>query len=89
MKQSTITLLILLAPILWLLFRPRLAVLRSRFALALRIGIPVYFGLIIFQLSQSEFTDDQLVVAAFSLAIFGGVWLAAWLVTSRMRRRGE
>ncbi len=87
MKQTTITLLLLLAPIAWLLLRPRFSVLKARLRLAGQVGFVAYFGLLAYRLTQTGVSQDELVVAAIAIAIFGGAWGIAWLVTRTLAHR--
>ncbi len=84
MKQSTITLLILLAPVVWLLLRPKLSTVRTRLRLAAQVALVGYFALLALRLYQMGVDENQVLTAAASILVFGGVWVIVWLVTSRM-----
>lgn len=89
MKGLILTTLILSLPLLGLaywLFRPRLALLRARLSLALKVTGVLYVALVGYRLATSDINQEQLKVAGLSLAFFGGVWVIAWLVTRALAR---
>ncbi len=71
---------------MWLLYRPKLAIFKARFGRAIRIATVVYFLILAFRLSSSGVDQEQLMLAGASLLIFGGLWVAAWLVTRGIER---
>lgn len=73
--------MIVVAPLLWLLYRPRFAGLKARVQRAVRVAFVLYFVLLAFRFAQAGVDDDQLMLAAASLLILGGVWVALWLIT--------
>ncbi len=84
---TTIVLLVPLAGLAYWLFRPRLLILRTRMALALKVVGVLYLAMIIYRLSTSGISQEQLQVAGLSMAFFGGVWAIAWLVTRSLANR--
>lgn len=81
MKQAVIAFVILVAPLLWLLYRPRFSGLRVRLRRAIRVAFVLYFILLGFRFTQTGLDEDQLMLAGASFLVLGGVWVAAWLVT--------
>ncbi len=89
MKGLVLTTVILLVPLLGLilwLYRPRLALLRARLSLALKVTAVLYLALIAFRLAASGIDQRQLQVAGLSLVFFAGLWVVAWLVTRNLAR---
>ncbi len=81
MKSLLITLLVVLAPVVWLLFRPRLAVVKTRLGTAMRIVGPLYLAIIVVRLVTSPLSENQLELAGLSVAFFAGLWVVVWLIT--------
>ena len=86
MKLSAIVFIILLVPVIWLLYRPRLAIFRARFARAVQIGGIAYFLILGLKLWTSGVDEQQLILAGASILLFIGVWVAAWIVTRTIER---
>ena len=86
MKLSVIVLLIMAAGVSWLFFRPKLTAFLARLGLALRVAMVVYLVLLAVRLIHSGIDQDQLRVAGISTLFFGGLWVAAWLVTRSIAR---
>ncbi len=86
MKQTAIVFLILLVPVVWLLYRPKLAIFKARLGRGVRIAAVVYFLILAVRLSTSEINEEQLAMAGVLLLVFVGVWGVAWLVTRGIAR---
>ncbi len=86
MKLQIFALLVAVSPVLWLLFRPRLALLKTRLTRAFRIAAPIYLGFIVLRLATSPVTTDELQTAGLWLAGFAAVWLVAWVITRSLAR---
>ena len=81
MKQTALAFVILVAPLLWLLYRPRFAGLKARLQRAIRVAFVLYFILLGIRFAQTGIDEEKLLLAGASVLVLGGVWLAAWLVT--------
>jgi hypothetical protein len=85
-KQSILVLLVLMAGVSWLFFRPKLVMFMARLGLALRVATVVYFILLAWRLVAGGIDQEQLEIAIISLLFFGGLWGLAWLVTRSMAK---
>ena len=78
MKQFVASLLMVALPLLGLaawMFRSRLGPLKTRVALAIKVGGIGYLVILAIQLATSEVSDEQMMVASVSLLAFGAVWV--------------
>jgi hypothetical protein len=85
-KLSVVVLLIMVAGVSWLFFRPRLAAFMARLGLALRVATVVYLVLLVVRLARTGIDADQLRIGGISVLFFGGLWAVAWLVARSIAR---
>ncbi len=86
MKLAVIYLLVILAGVSWLFFRPRLAAMVARFGLALRVATVAYFLMLVGRLVTTGVDQDQMELAIGSVLFFAAFWGIAWLITRSMAR---
>jgi len=83
---TSIALLVPLAGLGYWAYRPRLAAVRSRIGRAMKVTAVLYLGIILYRLAASNMDEVQLETVALVFIFFGGLWLAAWIVTRALAR---